>query len=386
MKKLIVAVAAAASFAAFAQDDDFDFLGGGDDAAETESAGDEEEAGEADETEGDDGVAVKKPAAPEKLFYLLPLCKHVEGGVCEVRIPTSAEWREIEEGKFYPLGSSFRTAPGAKMKIQLGNKAEVVMDGDSEFSTVMQTLEVKTRTVNIKRGSINVNLPRNIPDGMMFVSAPGFTVFDASGESRYEYETTGDGDKCFVKCLTGNLSVRGRHFEVLKLRAAQGFIIRTSSDLLFTGLFGKAGDLDVKLDTGLWETIDLDTHEKKSEQRFADWKLSPKTAVRIHRAVPAIGDNLAVTIMTFDSNGDRRDRYWFAENHFETTGSEHAKVENDNSEEDAKRAADASDTVAVEADVDEEEESDSSGASGSGDDDSGSGGSAAAFDDTDLDF
>lgn len=381
MKKLIFAVAAAVCFAAVhAQDEDIsDFMDEGEEAAEEVAEG--EEASEDAEAES----APAKNKAPEKLYYVLALCHQVEGR-CEALIPTQTEWRETEEGRFYPLGTAFRTVGAASTaKIRLGPKVEVVVEGESSFATVVQPLEVKTRTIELKSGKINVNLPRSLPEGMIFISAPGWTVLNAAGESRYEYETTGDGDKCFIKCLTGNMSVKGRHFDVLNLRASQGFVIRNSSDLLFTGLYGKAGDLAVKLDTGLWETINLDTHEKTTEHRYADWLLSPKTVVRIHRAVPAVGENLAVTTMTFDTNGNRKDRYWFSENHHETTGSEHQADKDDKSDEEAKqRAADAADTDVVDIDVGEDDAGDS-GDEGGDDADAGASGDEA-FDDAGLDF
>ncbi len=388
MKKLIFAVAAAACFAVHAQDEDLsDLMGDGEEAEETEEAadGDEEEAEE--DEEGEEAAAQKKSKAPEKLYYVLSLCHQYEGK-CEALAPTQTEWRDAEEGRFYPLGTAFRTVGAASTaKIRLGPKVEVLVEGDSSFATVSQGLDVKTRTIELKSGKINVNLPRSMPEDMILVSAPGFTVVNAAGESRYEYEKTGDGDRCFIKCLTGNMSVKGRHFDVLNLRASQGFVIRSSSDLLFTGLYGKAGDLAVKLDVGLWEAIDLDTREKTTEHRYADWLLSPKTAVRIHRAVPAVGENLAVTIMTFDTNGDRKDRYWFAENHHETTGSEHQKDKDDKSEQEAKeRAAAASDTDIVDIDIDEDDGG-SAGDEGGDDADAGSGSSDdGAFDDAGLDF
>ena len=381
MKKLIIAVAAATAMLALnAQDDDFDFES--DDGAEIEADGDEE-AGE-DEAAGEEGEtkpakAGKKHEEAEKSYFILPLTSFADGK-CEVLVPTKGEWQAVEEGRFYPLGSQYRTIGAeSQLKLRFGMNVEVSVKGNSALATVAQALGGASRTVMLDAGSFHMSLPRNMPEGKFFVSTPGFTVLNAAGDSSYTYEKTGDGDKCFVRCLTGNLSVKGRHFDVIGVRASQGFEIRTSSDRLFTGLYGKAGDLNVKLDTGLWETIDFETHERTSEQRFADFKLSPKTAVRIHRAVPEIGENLAVTIMTFDSNGNRRDRYWFAENHFESSGSEIAVNEDSDAAEQAKKkAAESDDTVAVDADIDEEEDASSSDDDGDSDD-------SGSIDD-DLDF
>lgn len=380
MKKLIVAVAmAAALLSVRAQDEELEDAA--EDVAMEESDGEESQA---DESE----VAAKpgkKAEDASKPFFTLPLCLMLDGRG-EVLVPTKGEWQPAEEGRFYPLGTVYRTVgPDSRMKVQIGLHVEVSVKGDSSFGTVAQALDVSTRTVVLKGGTIVVNLPRNMPEGLFFVTTPGFEVVNAAGESSYVYEQTGDGEKCFVRCMTGNLSARGRHFEILPLRASQGFAIRSSSDFLFTALYGKAGDLNVKLDTGLWETLDLDTKEKTSEHRYADFKLSPKTAVRIHRMMPDTGKNMAVTTMTFDANGDRKDRYWFAENHYETTGSDIAVEEDKEAEEAARKAAEASDTEAVDADVDEDDDGGSSGGDSddpSSDDSSDSSGSL----DDDLDF
>lgn len=383
MRKLILSMAVAAAVMAYAQDEDFDEEEAAEEtAAETEEAEEETEEAEPGE-EGEQAAAPKKAQDNGKTFFLLPLTRTLDGEA-EVLIPTKSEWQPAEEGKFYPLGTVYRTVgPDSKLKIQLGTGVEVAVKGNSSFATLAQKLEVATRTISLKGGTINVTLPRNMPEGQLFITTPGFTVVNAAGESSYTYELTGDGDKCWVRCLTGNLAVNGRHFSILPLRASQGFVIRNSSDFLLTALYGKAGDLNVKLDTGLWETIDLETKEKTAEQRFAEFKLSPKTAVRIHRMMPEIGTDMSVTTMTFDANGQRRDRYWFAENHHETTGSDIASDDEEKeAEEAAKKAAEASETEAVDVDVEDDAESDDSGDSDGGDDDSGD----DSGDGEDLDF
>ena len=374
MKKLIFGMAvAAAMLSVRAQDEDIEEA-----VEETPAA----------ETAEEDAPAAPKKKADDngKPFFTLPACVLLDGAG-EVLTPAQPEWQPAEEGRFYPLGTVYRTVGAdSRMKVQFGPHVDVSLKGDSSFATVAQKLDVATRTIVLKGGTITANLPRNMPEGLFFVTTPGFEVINAAGESSYVYELTGDGEKCLVRCLTGNLAVRGRHFQILPLRASQGFAIRSSSDFLFTALYGKAGDLNVKLDTGLWETLDLDTKEKTSEQRFADFKLSPKTAVRIHRMMPEIGQNMAVTTLTFDANGDRKDRYWFAENHHETTGSDIIAEDDKESEEAARKAAEAADTEAVDADVEDDADDDSAG--GASDDDSAGddADSGDSSDDDDLDF
>ena len=384
MKKLLVAILASSSLLAFAQEDD-ELL-----AADEETPAAEE----ASTTTAPASSAKKKSDGSAKTFFLLPLCRMLEG-TGEVRKNGSKEWIPVEEGKFYPLGSEFRSMGAeSSLKIDFGVDIHVTLKGDATIGTVVDTLESTTRTVILKSGLVSVDVPRNLAEDLFFVSAPGFESYNLGGESSFRYEPNGDGAQCAVKCLTGTLSLKGRHFDVQKLRSSQGFIIRTSQDCLFTALYGKAGDLTVKLDTGKKADVDPATGELVVKDTYygtnpGDFRLSPKTAIRIHRVLPAVGENMSVTTMTFDTNGDRKDRFWFAENHYETTGFERPKVDN-SKEVDAlaKKAAEAADTVDVEVEDDEAasgtEESSSSDDSASSSEDSSTSSSSSSDDDFDF--
>ena len=150
------------------------------------------------------------------------------------------------------------------------------------------------------------------------------------------------------------------------MKAANEIRIRTSEDQLTTVLFGSRGDVLMQLDQGLFQDKDYSTGEKKIKARTLDWKLSPKTTVRIHRAKPAVGKNLAVTIMTFDSKGELRNRCAFAENMFEV-----------NSGEIAKKAAQIAEQQASEMDA---TDADAESTEGSAADDSSSGDATGSSD------
>lgn len=308
-------------------------------------------------------LAAASQRAPARLFHTMPFCRRVEG-VCEVRKPGAGEWGAAEEGRFYPLGSSYRTMGAAsRMTVQFGPEAEIEIAGDSSFSTVNQGLDVKTRTIALEAGTVVLTLPRNMPEGMFTAMAPGFTVSNQAGESRYTYNRTGDGDLAVVRCVTGALSVGGRHFSIPSMKAANEVRIRTSQDNLFTGLYGTSGDYVVNLDQGVVAIRDFETGETKQESKTLEWRMSPKTAVRIHRAVPAIGERMSVTVMTFDASGGLQNRCAFAEGRSEiNTGEQGTAVLAAQEEDLAKKAAEASDTVAEE---EVEEKSDDGEASGS---------------------
>ena len=295
------------------------------------------------------GAKTKQAAQPEKFYFALPMCRLLDGQA-EVIKPGASAWQPIEEGRFYPLGCSYRTIGAAtRLTIQFGAASEVNIEGEASFGTVAQPLGVKTRTIILKSGTITLKLPRNLPEGMMTVTAPGFSVFNLAGDSRYSYEATGDGDLAVV-----------RH-------AANEVKIRTSQDILFTGLYGTSGDYVVNLDQGAAYTKDFETNKEKVSDKTLAWKLSPQTAVRIHRSVPQVGARMAVTVMTFDSAGGLVNRCAFVEGRPELSTGEQGEAAIQEKEAAAKKAADAAETATVEEAEPTESEESSSGSDASGD-------------------
>lgn len=373
VKTLVCATAVAAAASADAQ-----FGEPAADADETVETAAGEPAAEEEETVAEDGDTAAKPAvkAPDgKPFHLMPLCRIAEGR-CECRLPGAAGWTEVEEGRFYPLGTSFR-AVGAEssMAVQFGYESEVVVYGGAAFGAMPAPLGDRHRTIALMSGRITVKLPRNLEPGLFTVTAPGFTACDLAGESRYSYATTGDGDEAVVRCVTGVMAIKGRHFDIPRMTVANELRIRTSQDLLFTGLYGNSGDFEVRLDQGVVSVVDFETKEERVEAKTLNWHLSPKTAVRIHRAKPSIGERMSVTVMTFDANGELKNRCAFAEGRPEiNTGEQGVGALAEQDAERQRKAAEAADAVSEE-EGDEEEESseeapaeEEAGSSGDGDD------------------
>lgn len=302
------------------------------------------EAGEAAAGEEAEGEAAGGKKSSSRLFYLLPYCREVEGGA-EVLVPGSKEWKAIEEGRYYPLGTVYRTlTPESRLRIVFGRDCEVFVRKIASFGTRVQAMGEQVRAVNLVSGTITLKVPNNLPEGAFSVVAPGFTAYNPAGESRYTYRTTGDGDEAVIRCVTAALSVKGRHFDVIGMRAANEIKIRTSQDLLFTSLHGQRGDVLVRLDQGRFQLKDYGTGEIKLEDRVLDWKLSPRTAVRIHRALPALGEKLAVTVMTFDAGGNLKNRCAFTEKTVEVNSGELGPTSKKDRDELARRAANIADT------------------------------------------
>jgi len=325
----------------------------------------------------DIGGQVHHAKSEPKFFYTLPTIAKLEGTV-DVLKPGARDWEPATEGRYYPLGSVFRTVGATtRLTVAFGRECKVLIVGEASFGTRGQGLAEKSRAILLKGGVIVVDLPRNLPEGLFFVDAPGFSVVNPAGKSAYRYVKTGDGDKATIRCVTGSLAIRGLHFNILSMRAANEVCIQTSQDALFTGIYGTRGDYICKLDQGLDKIRDVETGESHTEQKFLEWKISPQTAVRIQRAVPEIGENMAVTVMTFDAAGNLKNRCAFAENRFEVNSGELAPHDKDSQAELEKKAAEAtSDTGTVETEAVESTQ----------EDDGGNGASAGDSSDDDLEF
>ena len=115
------------------------------------AAADEEEVSEAEGVaEEIPEAATNKPA--EKLFHILPLCRRLEGSG-EVLKPGATAWEQMEEGRFYPLGSSFRAIGlESRLVVQFGRECEASIGSQSSFGTLAHssTVIVSFFTINPK--------------------------------------------------------------------------------------------------------------------------------------------------------------------------------------------------------------------------------------------
>ncbi len=300
----------------------------------------------------DIGGNLQQTKSETRYFYTLPTV-HKLIGTGDVLKPGAAEWSAAEEGRYYPLGSVFRTTgKDSRMIVRLGFECSVTLIGEATIQTRKQGLEEKSRAVTLRGGIVRVKLPMKLPAGKFTVEAPGFSVVNPCGISSYKYVPTGDGDDVTIRCNTGSLSIKGRHFSIASMRAANEVRIKTSQDVLFTGIYGTRGDYVCTLDQGMVKVTDVETGESHVKPKTLEWKISPQTAVRIHRAVPEIGKNMAVSIMTFDASGNMKNRCAFAENRFEVNSGELAPKTKSGQAELMKKAEEAtSDAVAADAET-----------------------------------
>lgn len=333
--------------------------------------------------------AAKTEAAKEevKWFFTLPVCRTIQGEASVLK-PGAQKWEAAEEGRFYALGSSFRAEKGGSITIAFGKGSTVTVENGASFATRSQTLAIPSRTIVPTGGEMLVKLPGTMKSGLFFVTTPGFTIKNMAGNSKVVYSDKVDGVDAIVRCVTGTMEVEGRHFAIPQMHAADEFRIRTSHDELETVIYGKSGDYVMNLDRGIVarKVVQDDGSIKEvfSPEKL-EWHLSVGTRVQINRAVPAIGERLSVTMMTFNPAGEMRNNFAFAEGCGSVNTGELVRQ---SEEGDDNTKAVASATTDGEADVEDDEvtETERSESSSSSDDDSDSDSSDDDSDDDDDDF
>lgn len=338
-------------------------------AQDADAAGDEPAKAE----EGE--LAPQSAAKPAQVFLPLMRCLRAEGQV-QVLKPRTEAWVDAEEGRLYPLGSTIRVngTVGASPEavFEFGDKATIRATAAAEFATREIELGSSARTVVLKSGAVDIKLPLTLKEGAFSVTAPFFTASNLAGESQFDYKPLADGDETLVRCVTGTLTLQGRHYKIAKMRAADQIRIRTTGDDLFTSLLGEIGDCKVTLDQGVErkkEVGDNGSMIEKDVPRTLEFGLFPQYEVKIFRRAAEVGGRMIVSMMTFDQAGEMKNRCAFAEG-LAIVNSGELVVATKISETDAKKekAAEKDDSETVEDDATEasdEKKSDAAGEAGS---------------------
>ncbi len=258
------------------------------------------------------------PSVPQEVkpFTALVRCARAKGVVLVLK-PGASDWAAAEEGRYYPLGTSFRTAPEqdqpASAEFAFGPMSYVRLTGAAEVATKAIAIGDPARTVVLKSGRVMVNVPRTLKEGLFFVAAPYFTCSNLAGESLFDYKPLGDGDEVVVRCVTGSLALEGRHYKIPRMVAANQVRIRSTGDDLYSWLRGERGDSKVFLDQGLMTEKNFETGEEKDVQKTYEFSLSPRCAVKIFRRRSPVGGNMLVSMMATDATGVIKTRCAYAE-------------------------------------------------------------------------
>ena len=257
------------------------------------------------------------PPSEAKPFTALFKCVRVSG-VAQVLKPGASEWTKAEEGRFYPLGSAVRTVSEAgapvSAEFSFGPEATIKLEGAAEAATRAIEIGERARTLELKSGCVLVNLPRTLKEGLFSVSAPYFTCSNLAGESRFDYQPLGDGDEVVVRCVTGTMTLEGRHYRIPRMAAANQVRIRSTGDDLFSWLRGESGDSNkVVLDQGMTTEKNFETGEEKDVPKTYEFVLSPRCAIKVFRRRSPVGGNMLVSMMAIDASGEIKSRCAFAE-------------------------------------------------------------------------
>ena len=256
------------------------------------------------------------PPSEAKPFTALFRCVRVNG-VTQVLKPGASEWTKAEEGRFYPLGSAVRTVSEAgapvSAEFSFGPEATIKLEGAAEAATRAIQIGERARTLELKSGRVLVNLPRTLKEGLFSVSAPYFTCSNLAGESRFDYQPLGDGDEVVVRCVTGTMTLEGRHYRIPRMAAANQVRIRSTGDDLFSWLRGESGDSKVVLDQGMTTEKNFETGEEKDVPKTYEFVLSPRCAIKVFRRRSPVGGNMLVSMMAIDASGEIKSRCAFAE-------------------------------------------------------------------------
>ena len=260
--------------------------------------------------------SLPSPPPEAKPFTALFKCVRAQGAV-QVLVPGASEWKAAKEGHYYPLGASMRALQEAGASVSaefsFGPESSLKLDGAAEVATRPVEIGESARTVVLKSGRVTLNLPRTLKEGLFSVAAPYFTCSNLAGESLLDYKVLPDGDEVVVRCVTGTMSLEGRHYRIPRMAAANQVRIRSTGDDLFSWLRGESGDSKVVLDQGMVVEKNFETGEEKDVAKTLEFTLSPRCAVKIFRRRSPVGGNMLVSTMTFDASGDIKNRCAFAE-------------------------------------------------------------------------
>ena len=280
-----------------------------------------------------DGVAELAPRESKQrglLTYLsLVRCDEINGDVQVLRPRTDAPVK-AELGKYYPLGSIFMTGnSGGKrgvkpssVVINFGKAVMVRVNEGSELGTREPGDDDKCRTVVLRKGRVELLLPRQMKDGEFQVAAPHFVLKNMNGNSWIDYSSSNNCDRTTVHLVTGLMGVEGAHYSIAQMRAGDELVIATNDDDAFSCISSNAGIYDVMLDQGIRRDKDFDTNQYKETEVKTKFEMAPRSKVKIWRRRPAPGGNMVVSTMAIDATGAIKSRRVFAEKRYNINSGE----------------------------------------------------------------
>ena len=291
-------------------------------------------------------------------YYPYVRCDAVNGDVKVFRPRTDAPV-QAKLGKYYPLGSVIVAgSSGGKRGVEpssaifnFGKAVMVKVTEGSEFGTRTADDDDKCRTIVLRKGRVELLLPRQMKDGEFQVAAPHFVLKNMNGNSWIDYSGSNGCDRTTVHMTTGLMGVEGAHFSIAQMRPGDELCIATTEDDAFSTITSNAGIYNIVLDQGIRRDKDFETNEFKETDVKYTFELAPKCKVKIWRRRPAVGGNMVVSTMAIDATGAIKSRRVFAEKRYNINSGELVVTQKDREALAAAAnqmgEAEATDTVAV---------------------------------------
>ena len=263
-------------------------------------------------------------------YYSLVRCDAVNGDVKVLR-PRTDTPVQAKLGKYYPLGSIVMVgSTGGKRGVEpssvifnFGKAVLVKATEGSEFGTREAAGEDdKGRTVVLRKGRVELILPRQMKDGEFQVAAPHFVLKNMNGNSWIDYSASNGCDRTTVHLVTGLMAVEGAHYSIAQMRAGDELSITTNDDDEFSCVTSNAGIIGIVLDHGVRRDKDFDTNEYKETDVKYPFDMAPKCKVKVWRRRPVVGGNMVVATMAIDANGAIKSRRVFAEKRYNVNSGE----------------------------------------------------------------
>ena len=262
-------------------------------------------------------------------YYAYVRCEAVNGNVKVLRPGPNEEPMDVKLGKFYPLGSTIITGnSGGKRGVEpssaifnFGKAVMVKVTEGAEFGTRVAT-DDKCRTITLRKGRVELLLPRQMKDGEFEVAAPHFVLNNMNGNSWIEYSASNNCDRTVVHLTTGLMGVQGAHYTIPQMRAGDELEITTSDDDAFSCITSRSGLYNVVLDQGIRREKDFETEQIKETPVSYKFEMAPKCKVKVWRRQPVVGGNMVVSTMAIDATGEIKSRRVFSEKRYNINSGE----------------------------------------------------------------
>jgi hypothetical protein len=216
--------------------------------------------------------------------------------------PDVGQFEAAQHNKAYPLGSHFRTAAGSgcflvfspEDSAEILEQSEVMVTGISDDNRTCHTLNVK-----IIQGGMKTTLRDNLKGNVFNINTPNAELKNITGRGEYSLTTEGENEIFQAATITGAASVKGPHYTIPALQAANTVNILTAPNRSLSRLTSVSGDFAILLHNGTGNPV--------------NYGMSPQAIVKIWREVAPVGGRTIVSTLVVSPTGMARHRFAYVE-------------------------------------------------------------------------